>query len=100
MTEGVIVALITTIGVVIAQIIIANKSAKEIFAELDKRSEVQDTRLDAKLEKYQAVTDAKIDGINHEISALTKSVNEHNNYARRLPVLESKVEALEKANSR
>lgn len=38
--------------------------------------------------KAQAVTDVKID-------ELTREVREHNNFARRVPILEEKVERLE-----
>ena len=50
---------------------------------------MSDARLDAKLEKHQAVTDTKIE-------ELTREVREHNNFARRVPVLEEKVANLEK----
>ena len=89
MSEAVIVALITGVFAVIAQLLIAKQSSKEFYAKLDKESELSDARLDAKLEKHQAVTDTKIE-------ELTREVREHNNFARRVPVLEEKVANLEK----
>jgi chaperonin cofactor prefoldin len=89
MSEAVIVALITGVFAVIAQLLIAKQSSKELYAKLDKESELSDVRLDAKLEKHQAVTDNKIE-------ELTREVREHNNFARRVPVLEEKVANLEK----
>lgn len=74
MSEAVIVALITGIFAVIAQFIISRQSSKELYAKLD---------------KHQAVTDTKIE-------ELTREVREHNNFARRVPVLEEKVANLEK----
>lgn len=44
---------------------------------------VSNSRMSQNLEKVQAVTDAKIE-------ALTREVREHNNFARRVPVLEEK----------
>lgn len=44
---------------------------------------VSNSRMSQNLEKAQAVTDAKIE-------ALTREVREHNNFARRVPVLEEK----------
>ena len=88
-SEAVLVALITGACAVIAQLIIARQSSKELYAKLDKESELSDAKLDAKLEKHQAVTDTKID-------ELTREVREHNNFARRVPVLEEKVANLEK----
>ena len=89
MTEAVIVALITGVFAVIAQLVIARRSSKDLFAKLDKESELSDARLDAKLEKHQAVTDTKIE-------ELTREVREHNNFARRVPVLEEKIANLER----
>lgn len=44
-------------------------------------------RVEARLEKAQAVTDTKID-------ELTREVREHNGFARRMPVVEQKIETL------
>lgn len=89
MSDAIIVALITGGCAVIAQIIIAIQTRKDTFAKLDKNSELADARLEARLEKHQAVTDTKID-------ELTREVREHNNYVHRVPVLEEKVANLEK----
>lgn len=66
--EGIIAAIITgalsLIGVVISNLAANAKMAKE-------------------LEKAQAVTDTKIE-------ELTREVREHNNFAKRVPVLEEK----------
>ena len=75
---AVIAAFITELFAVIGQSIISksnNKALiKEIYAELDKK---------------QAVTDTKMD-------ELTREVREHNNFARRMPVLEEKIAQLER----
>jgi hypothetical protein len=88
MSDAIVVALITGICAVVAQLIINHKSQSDLYAKLDKESELSDTRLDAKLEKHQAVTDTKIE-------ELTREVREHNNFARRMPVLEEKISRLE-----
>ena len=66
--EGIIAAIITgvlsLIGVVISNLAVNAKMSKE-------------------LEKAQAVTDTKIE-------ELTREVREHNNFAKRVPVLEEK----------
>lgn len=74
MTEAIIVAIITGAFAIIGQMIISNRSSKDIFKEL---------------EKHQAVTDTKLED-------LTREVREHNNFARRVPVLEEKVAAIER----
>lgn len=85
MSEAIIVALITGACAIIAQLLISKQSAKDLYAKLDKQSEVSDEKLDAKIN----VMDAKI-------TELTREVREHNNFARRMPVLEEKVATLER----
>lgn len=84
MTEAIIVAAITGLCAIGAQMVIARQSAKDLYSKLDKQSEMSDARLDAKLEKYMAVTDTKID-------ELTREVRRHNGFAERLPVLENQI---------
>lgn len=45
-------------------------------------------KTNSQLEKAQAVTDTKID-------ELTREVREHNNFARRLPVLEEQIRTIQ-----
>lgn len=45
-------------------------------------------KIEKKLEIHQAVTDQKIE-------ELTREVREHNNFARRMPALEQKVEGID-----
>ena len=82
MSDAVIVAIITGVFAVIGQLLISRSSTKDLYVKLDKQSEISDARLDAKLEKYQAVTDTKID-------ELTREVRRHNEFATRVPLLES-----------
>lgn len=89
MSEAIIIALITGACAIIAQLLISKQFSKDMYAKLDKNSELADAKLEARLEKHQAVTDTKID-------ELTREVREHNNFARRIPVLEEKVANLEK----
>lgn len=89
MSEAIIVAFITGVCAVIAQMIISKSSSDKLYAKLDKDSELADTKLESKLERHQAVTDTKIE-------ELTREVREHNNFARRVPVLEEKIANLEK----
>lgn len=89
MSDAIIVALITGACTIIVQLIISRKSSSDLIVRLDKHSELSDMRLEAKLEKHQAVTDTKLE-------ELTREVREHNNFAKRMPVLEEKVNNLEK----
>lgn len=67
-------ALITGAAAIISNILTSNKAARE---------------MDHKLEKHQAVTDTKLE-------ELTREVREHNNFARRMPAVEQKIESVSK----
>lgn len=69
MSESIIVALIAGGLALLGTIITSNHTARE---------------LDHKLDKKQAVTDAKLE-------ELTREVREHNNFARRVPVVEEQI---------
>lgn len=84
-TAALIGAILALVGVVIT----VRRSNKELLKELEKRSELDDQKLDAKLEKFSAVTDTKID-------ELTREVREHNNFARRMPVVEEQIKTIYK----
>lgn len=84
MPEAVVVAIITGACAIIAQLIISRQSSKDLYAKLDKQSELTDIKLEGKLEKLQAVTDTKLE-------ELTREVRVHNEFAKRVPVLEEKV---------
>lgn len=82
MSDAVIVAIITGVFAVIGQLLISKQNAKDLYAKLDKQSELSDANLKAELSKYQAVTDTKIE-------ELTREVRRHNEFATRVPLLEA-----------
>lgn len=84
-SESIIVALITAFVSLLG--IWAGLRQTQNKIQEDLKDNIQDLRGD--MEKHQAVTDVKID-------ELTREVREHNNFARRVPVLEEKIAALEK----
>ncbi|WP_400224525.1 hypothetical protein [Methanobrevibacter smithii] len=77
MTEGIIISLITGI-LTFAGVIITNLSSN--------KKVVNDIKIE--VTKNQAITDTKID-------ELTREVREHNNFAKRMPVVEEKISNLE-----
>lgn len=89
MSEAIIVAIITGGLSLLGVIWTSRKSNAEMFAKLDKQSEINDQKLDAKLSQFQAVTDTKLE-------ELTREVRKHNEFATRVPVLEEKVSRLER----
>ena len=84
MTEAIIAAIITGGCAIIAQLIISKRTSNELYAKLDKQSELADAKIEAKLDKAQAVTDTKIE-------ELTREVRKHNNFAERVPVIEEQI---------
>lgn len=74
MLETIIASLITG-GLALVGVIISNNKAN--------------ATMQAEATKAQAITDTKLE-------ALTKEVQEHNDFARRVPVLESTVSQLQK----
>ena len=69
MTDGVIIAIVTGIFSVIA-VIVSNAYSNR--------------KVQGQIQTAQAVTDTKI-------TELTREVREHNNFAKRVPVLEEKI---------
>ncbi len=70
--ESVLAALVTGVLTLVGVIITNNRNQ---------------AKMDAKLDKRQAITDVKID-------ELTREVREHNNFARRMPVVEEQVKVI------
>ena len=70
--EAIITAIITG-GLALIGVIITNISSNR--------------RVEANLEKSQAVTDTKIE-------ELTREVREHNNFAKRMPVVEEQIKVI------
>lgn len=72
MSESVIATLATFITGVLSVIAVFVSNSKA------------NSDMDAKLDKAQAITDTKLD-------ELTREVRQHNDFARRIPVLEEKI---------
>lgn len=77
------------IGVIITVVATVRKSNQDIINELKRQSEIDDQKLNAKFEKFQAVTDTKIE-------ELTREVRAHNNFAQRMPVVENDIKTIYK----
>lgn len=84
MSDTIIVAALGLLGTIIT-VWAANRHT---LAELEKRSELSDARIDAKLDKHQAVTDTKID-------ELTRKVEKHNSMIERTYQLEGRMNEVE-----
>ena len=77
---GLIGTLITAIGSLTA-VIVTNRANNEKMLH---QMELQQVNIRAELKQAQAVMDTKID-------ELTREVREHNNFAKRMPVIEEQI---------
>ena len=84
MSEAIIVALITGAAAVVAQLIISRRSSDELYAKLDKQSELSDARMQG-----------EIDVIKADIRTLSNRVEAHNNMIERTYALERRVDVQE-----
>jgi hypothetical protein len=80
MSDAIIVAIITGACAIAAQLIISAKSTSELYAKLDKQSELKDAELKGEI----AV-------IHTEIAELRKNVEKHNSVIDRTYALETEV---------
>ena len=76
MSDAVVVALISATVTLLGVIINNRMTQQKLVSEIDKQLSV-----------YQARTDERID-------ELTREVREHNNFARRMPVMEAQMSEL------
>lgn len=72
--------LITALGSLVAVIVTNRANNDKIMHQM----ELQQLNIKAELEKAQAITDTKI-------TELTREVREHNNFAKRVPVIEEQI---------
>lgn len=100
MRTEIAVALISLVGIlitgavsIITAAVQARKSHADLVQKLEHHSEMQDIRLDAKIEKYSALTDQKIE-------TLTAEVRKHNNFAERIPAMEANIKNLQQEVNR
>ena len=85
---AVIVAVITGIFALSGQILLSQSNSAKMLKEIEKRSEISDAKLEGQITNMKDVW-------NLQLSQLTQSVNRHNGFAERIPVLEEKIRTLE-----
>ena len=87
MPDAIIVAVITGVCAIIAQLIISYNTNQRMLSEIEKRSEISDVKLEGQIDKIKGIWDVKL-------TQLTESVNKHNGFAERIPVLEEKIKVM------
>lgn len=92
MSEGILVALIGFAGVIISNVITNSNNNKKLVGEIKTENNKVVNEIKLELTTYKATT-------NEQIKELTREVREHNNFAKRMPVVEEGIENLkEKVN--
>ena len=85
---AVVVAVITGIFALAGQIVLSRANSDKMLKEIEKRSELTDVKLEGQITAMK-------DLWNMQLAQLTQSVNKHNGFAERIPVLEEKIKTLE-----
>lgn len=83
MSEAVIVGILSLLGVIFTAV----WQNRKLTSDFEKRTELADAKMEAKLDKHMAVTDTKLE-------ELTREVREHNGFAKRVPLVEKEVEVI------
>lgn len=85
MSEAIVVALITGGLSLLGIIFTSMRSNQQLFAKLDKQSELSDAKLETEIRVVKA-----------EITNLAAEVHKHNDFAQRVPILEEKAKAADR----
>ena len=83
MSDAVIVGVLSLLGVIFTAV----WQNRKLTSDFEKRSELADSKMEAKLDKHMAVTDTKLE-------ELTREVREHNGFAKRVPLVEKEIEVI------
>lgn len=87
MSEGIVVALITLAGVIISNMFTNSNNNKKIVSEIKEENTKVINEFKLEVTKQQTETKTKLE-------ELTREVREHNNFAKRMPVVEEGIENL------
>lgn len=85
MSEAILVAIISGGLSLIGVIVTVVKGNQQLFAKLDKQSELSDAKLETEIRVVKT-----------ELSNLASEVRRHNDFASRVPILEEKAKAADR----
>lgn len=92
MSEGVLIALITGglafLGVIVTNVFTNSNNNKKLISEIKTENNKVVGEIKLELTAYKATT-------NEQIKELTREVREHNNFAKRMPVVENEIQHIE-----
>lgn len=85
--SAVVTAVLGFVGVLVAN----HGQSKRLTMEWQKNAEMADQRMASEMEKDRAVREKDQEIIFNRLDELTREVREHNNFARRVPVMEEQI---------
>lgn len=91
MSDAVVVALITGALAIIGDVIISARNTKDLFAKLEKRSEMADQELKGEMSVFKAEVKGEIAMLKQDMGELRKAVEKHNGVVERTYHLETEV---------
>ena len=95
MSDAIIVALITGVCAVIGNVAVSAQATKDLFAKLDKRSDLADQKLEGEMTAFRAEVNGSLQVMQTEIAQLRGTVEKHNGVIERTFRLEERVSNLE-----
>lgn len=95
MDTTIIVALITIAGTVCGNLIISARNTKDLFAKLDKDSELADQKLSGEMDTFRAEVKGELSVMRTEVAQLRAEVEKHNGVVERMAKMEVRVSQLE-----
>ena len=96
MSDAIIVAIVGGLFSIIGIVITSNRTKKDILAKMEMQFTVQDEQIKGELQILKETTDLRFRHMDEKLDEYHKETQTHNNFARRMPVLEEKVANLEK----
>ena len=91
MNEAVIAALIAGTAAIVGDVIVSARNTKELFAKLDKRSEMADQELKGEMSVFKAEVKGEIAMLRQDMGELRKTVEKHNGVLERTYHLEAEI---------
>lgn len=98
MSENVAIELIGLVGLIITGVLTSKSQFNKLISELDKRQSVTDAKNSAQLEKYQAVTNEKIEELHRETEKHNKVIERTYKLEKDVGIIKAILNMSEKEN--
>lgn len=79
----------TALCAVVSNILVSKSATKDLYAKLDKQSELSDAKIDKKIDVLEATLTTRVNDLADE-------VRKHNEFAERIPRMEADIENIKR----